>query len=464
VEIYGASTRGPRGWQVRGRLGDLAATLPAHDSAIKAIAIGRAHLATATDEVTKLWTLRDRDPGKLDRTIQEGGGSATPFTLAFSPDGEMLAGGSGNEVRIWRVVPRWKPRPIVPQAILPQYGYYTSRIAVLSSDGTRGAFRAGRSITVLDTAEDELLVKLDVSGADCALSPDGKRIATTEGVWDATNGKKLFDLPITTNELQTDRVVFSPDGKRIATAGAQTAPTGTRHVVQLWDLSTSQELVEGGQQTTPLARKRKVRRPRREAPSQDQDSPPVVLRPLLTFETGQREVADVQFSPDGATIAANDGETLKLWSASDGKELLWPGREGDDTRRSIREFAFSPDGERILLARRDSLTLCDVATGDEILAISGAQDPQVVAFSPDGERIVSSETGADLTLWHAQSGQKLLRLSEAPGETEADRASGLQFHPDGLRIAVSGKIWEAADWQTQEAGSEAAGPNVPGEN
>jgi len=366
----------------------LACSLPAHPSNVKAIAFGPDSniMATATDEVVQLWNRRDIRSGneKPVRIIAESGGAATPFSMAFSPDGETLAVGFQDCVRLHRVVPRWMPRPVDSQG---GYGMYQAW-----GTGAR------------------------------ALSPDGKRYATTRGVWDATTNEKLFDLP--TDKYHTESVAFSPDGTRIATVGGDITPTGTRHVLRLWDASAGEE--------------------------------------LLTVETGQEYADDVQFSPDGARVATKDGEghTLKLWNPSDGKEVFCLGGEDDASRRRVYDFAFSADGKEILLSCFVGLMLCDAATGNEILAFNQGGYAGIVAFSPDGERIVSSKTGAELTLWHARTGQELLTLPEPIDDTGYARARDLEFSPDGLQIAVNGEIWEAADWRAEEAG----GGSTPGEN
>jgi WD40 repeat protein len=115
------------------------------------------------------------------------------YSVAFSPDGTLLAHGAGN--------------------------------AVVLSD-----LRIGRPVRVLTGH----------TGAvwSVAFSPDGTRLATggaggTVRLWDTATGRQLTDLSGHTGTVLS--VAFSPDGTRLATGGDD----GT---VRLWDTATGRQL------------------------------------------------------------------------------------------------------------------------------------------------------------------------------------------------------------------------------
>ena len=111
----------------------------------------------------------------------------------------------------------------------------------------------------------------------------------------------------------------------------------------------------------------------------------------------------MSFSPDGKRLASASGDqTLKLWDAATGQELLTlKGHTGE-----VTGVSFSPDGKRLASASDDqTLKLWDVATGQELLTLKGHTKPghwrvvqprrQATRFRelrPDGEALAGRVT------------------------------------------------------------------------
>jgi WD40 repeat protein len=155
----------------------------------------------------------------------------------------------------------------------------------------------------------------------------------------------------------------------------------------------------------------------------------------------------VAYSPDGRRIVSSRADTLKVWDAQTGQELLT--LKGHTGR--VRSVAYSPDGTRIVSAGGE-VKVWDAQTGQELLTLKGVWYP--VAYSPDGRHIVSGSKDEMLKVWDATTGQPLRTLK---GHTQT--VTSVAYSPDGRRI-VSGsgeaffsptpgevKVWDAQTGQ-----------------
>jgi WD40 repeat protein len=247
------------------------------------------------------------------------GHTGVVYSVAFSPDGKRLAGGSGTweptkKAFVDREVKVWDAQ--TGQELLTCKGH-TAAVAsvVFSPDGKRLASSSSvpggyspfgdpgepGEVLVWDTETGQELLSLKGHSRfvnSVAFSPDGKRLATlsrdnTIKVWDAQTRQAILTLKPVPADIG-GHVVFSPDGKHLA-AGSK-----------VWDAQTGQE--------------------------------------LLTLQGGGGLMA---FSPDGKRLAGSAGSgpgrprELKVWDAQTGQELLSLKGSG---RGAV---AFSPDGHRL---------------------------------------------------------------------------------------------------------------------
>lgn len=227
-------------------------------------------------------------------------------------------------------------------------------------------------------------------------SPDGRRVATQSGTWNARVWDVATRRPVFTVPDRAYSIAFSPDGKRLATAG----DTSVAHV---WDLETGQE-----------------------------------VRALL----GHQELVElVVFSPDGRLVAtgARDG-VVKLWSATDGREVV---RHESPIPHAVN---ISPDGKRFAAGPPDEgVTVRDTRSGRGLLRVQVEGDYLVAtSFSPDGRRLLTSSRFRTPRVWEVDTGRLLLTLE---GHERAVYG-GIGFSPDGRRLVTSGfdriaRIWDA---------------------
>lgn len=127
-------------------------------------------------------------------------------------------------------------------------------------------------------------------------------------------------------------------------------------------------------------------------------SSPAPTKPLARLLGHQKQVNHVVFSPDGNLIAsASFDNSVKLWSARDGKFLL--------TCRGhvapVYQCSFSPDSRLLVSSSKDTTLKCwDVRTGKIAEDLPGhADEVYAVDWSPDGKGVGSGGKDKAVRIW-----------------------------------------------------------------
>ncbi len=327
------------------------------------------------------------------------------LTVAFSPDGKLLATGDVNhEIQLWRVADG--------QLLLTftvQEGWIWS--VAFSPDGKLLAGSANQSVQLWDVQSGALVQSLTGYSDrvfSVAFSPDGQLLATGSEdqrvrIWEWRTGKLRHQLSGHTDEVRS--VAFAPHAQnRQQLTLASASYDGN---VRLWD-AVSGECTQ-------------------------------VLK-------GSTKLRSVAFSPDGKTLASGGAAGyLKLWQVKPGGALRWQKfscKELLNAQQPIRSLAFSPDGRTLASGSDDGkVWLWNYRTGELLKVLSGHTSwISAIAFSTDN-LLASGSEDRTVRLWHNNLCQRQL-------QGYSNGIWSVAFNPTGNLLASGSqdrlvRIWSA---------------------
>jgi WD40 repeat protein/tRNA A-37 threonylcarbamoyl transferase component Bud32 len=373
-----------------------------------------------------LWDLASEAPAQLSET-----GVHYIGRLAFSPDGKLLAvPGPSGEVVLWDAQ-RW-----AVQRELSKHANWVSGLS-FSFDGrllATSSVDATMRLWSLSSGETARVLSAEGSAlTKNAFNPDGELIAAggqdgSVRVWQVRDGRLMRVLRGHTSFV-TD-VAFSPHGEWLASSSHD----GT---VRLWNVSEgrlTRILTAGlgwlnGIAFSPDGALL--------ATAAMQGVAVWDLRgtggegPGTPLDTRTASVVNrACFSPDGSRIASSDeAGRIWLWDTLSGAEVAsWMGHEG-----SIPDVAFSPDGRFLASGSYDrTLAIWEVQTRALVRRLPNERSVWAIAYSPDGHLIVSGGDDPTTRVWETSSGKIVRSLSS----TGSLLVPSLIFLPDGKQLAV----------------------------
>ncbi len=375
-------------------------------------------------------------------------------SVAFSPDGKLLADADAHMVRLWNPATGQAVGSPLPADTSTGNGVYGvafspdgKLLASADGDGTVRLWNPATGRAVGAPLQADIGTNYGVN--EVAFSPDGKLLASADGdgtvrLWNPATGRAVgapLQADIGTN-YGVNEVAFSPDGKLLASADAD----GT---VRLWNPATGRAVgasLQAGNGPSPV------------------------------LGAGALGVA---FSPDGKLLASADvNGTVRLWNPATDQPVGAPLPADTDPGGSVLGVAFSPDGKLLASADADgTVRLWNPATGHAVGApLPAATGPRGfvngVAFSPDGKLLASADSDGNVRLWNPATG----RAPHAPLPADTGTGSvlgpgvlGVAFSPDGKLLASADsddqvRLWDPATGQPVGAPLPAGTGTGPGVN
>ena len=418
-------------------------TLKGHTGWIWAVALspdGKTLASCNHESLIRLWDVQtiDFEPSNPANLAEVSNSSPLPgaclntlwghahrvWTIAFSPEGQLLASGSDDEtIRLWNA------HDGTCMTILQGHTGGVMSVSFSPNGQILVSASADSSIRLWSVAHGTIL-KILLGHTSwvwaVAFSPDGQTLASgsddcTIRLWDVQSGicRKTLQRHSDASGSQDTSVrwvtslSFSPNGQTLASGGEDAS-------VRLWSVQdgTCFKLLQGHSSCVWA----------------------VAYAPSAGFAN----------NPDGQILASGSADfSVRLWDVQSGTCLKT--FQGQDTS-GVRSVSFSPDGSMLASGSHDALVrLWDVRSGICLKTLHGHMSWILsVAFSPDGHTLASGSNDRTVRLWDVQDGTCLATLH--------DHTSGVfsvAFSPNGCILASSGddqtiRLWDVIDGTCQK--------------
>jgi WD40 repeat protein len=234
-----------------------------------------------------------------------------PEDLLFAPGGRVLAGtaGSGSGILLWDVEGGGELLAIPADANAGSLAF--------SPDGTLLAAAQGKTIRIWEAATGQEVRQLEghlQTVADVAFAPDGRAVASCDSgniwLWDHSSGQQVDMLWRAKNGYLS--IAFSPDGRTLASGSSD-------ETITLWNVASRQE------RSTLLGHTGRITgiafSPNGQILATSAYEPVIRLwdvttgRLLASLAGHTQPVAGLAISPDGTTLASADQSgQVRLWA------------------------------------------------------------------------------------------------------------------------------------------------------
>ena len=333
-------------------------------------------------------------------------GIAQVPSLAFSPDGKLLAAGSYKEVRIWDVTTGALTRSLTGHADM-------AHALAFSKDGKRLAVAGGMptgvgEVKIWDTDKWEVIASLREHGDQVygvGFSPDGKWVATAAldkvlKVWNTSKWEVVKTLRAHSDQVFD--LVWKPDSSGLIACSAD-------HTCKVFDISNDN---------------------------------PDEWKSIRSFGSTQEFYYAVAISPDGKTVVSGGRDNkVHVWNLEDGKEARTLEQGG-----FVNDLAYGPDGERIASAGGDKNVKLWKNDGGLVHTLTHPDWVYSVSIHPDSKILASGCWDGTVRLWNIEDGRLLAVLVATTTQSPDSETAWLTVTPDGYATG-SDDIWPIVSMQ-----------------
>jgi WD40 repeat protein len=380
-----------------------------------------------------------------------------PDSVAFTPDGKMVACGSRNarSVKVWKV----DSASDEPVTCRDGHSFDASRVE-FSLDGTlfaSGSFPDIVRVWEIQSGNEVLCSpghKSVVNGV--AFSPDGKRLASAAGdgvhVWDTTKSLQEEHLRRMHTGLVT-AVTFSHHGNRLASVGHD-------QKVCIWNLETGQVTmlrVPDHVYFTAVA----FSPDDRQIATGSNDG--IVRRwdvesgaPLADLEGHGGEITCLSFFPKGGTLASSSLDaSVIVWDLSETTLALR--RRGEDSLLQTVSTCYFPSGKFLATSGSQAVRIWDTCTGRHVSDLEDTTTAMQVAtrmaIGPVAPHLLAAgDCDGTVRVWQVSapplpSIQPVWR-SRPHGKPNGKPIECIAFSHDGTLLASGGWDNQVRIWNT----------------
>ncbi len=340
------------------------------------------------DKSVRLW---DTITGEQTLLIED---TFCIHNLAFNPDSSLLAGSNQTgEIQLWDVSTGQQRQKLEGHSGRILGIAFSSDLRTVASASLDGSVRIWSVFT-----GQEIHNFANHFGHFSAfdISADGKTVVAPSmirniSLWDTASGE-LQHTFMNDNRYQVSDVAFNPTDTRIAMSHYE------KYIINVWDWET--------------------------------------YTPIKELEGHTDHVFSVEFSPDGKTIASGsmdktvrirDTQTLQIKYVLEGHE------------EAVHSVVFSPDGKTLASVSSESVRLWDPNLGEEkqIIKRHNRLHLMNVVFSPDSKLIAVVDNSASIRLWDVKTAE-LMRTIDA----KSFGVVAVAFSPNGKVLAVGKQYGE----------------------
>ena len=325
---------------------------------------------------------------------------ASVYTVAFSPDGHLLAsGGTDNAVILWDVSGQSKFRTLIGHNDWVKSVAFSPNgqlLASVSMDASLKLWEVSSGTNLTSRKQNDRMETV-------TFSLNGKTFATCghiDGFIDlwAVSKKHISHVDRISGHLSAvSSVAFSPDGLMLASAGDD-------DTVKLWNIDDKSE--------------------------------------IKSITEHSSDVRSIVFSPDGTMLASGGKDnTVKLLEIPSGNVLATLKHD------YVESVAFSPDGRTLASAGADyTIKLWSSSSQAELASLKGHRNGVTsVAFSPDGRTLASGSRDGTVLIWNLSdfdiesAPAPVVKLIKEPDtlEVEESETSSVAILPEDPEPTVS---------------------------